>query len=427
MRKPSVLFWPLGDSKLESAEEDSKKALENLARSDLDITSIGKMTWWEPVEIPKLARAVRGKKFDLVVIFSATHGTVRCSTAIAQRFRLPTVIWAIPSRYSLATSGIAAGYLRDRNRWVKLLCYSPEDTSVRKDVETVARAARANSEFRKEKIGIIGKLSPLMISLPYDLALLKSRLGAETKEIPTTRLDRELDSLKGAEVGRMISEYRDRYGISVSDSTLKKALRFQLAVRNIVEKERFDAIALECWTNLFPKYGVNPCLGHLDDLMIGCEGDVVSMSGSLILREINGVNPYLADILSVNTSENSLTLSHCSAPTSLAKDSSRVSVVERTDPKSKGKTAFAHFDFKEGPVTLVRFYGKGLDRIHAIRGTLKSTGDFWGGIKLDVTPGGSAESFLSHISGNHYLVTYGDMLPELRLFAEWNGFQLTED
>jgi L-fucose isomerase-like protein len=263
-----------------------------------------------------------------------------------------------------------------------------------------------------------------MISLPYDLNLLKRKLGPTTYEIGIPNLETELRRVKDNEIREKIRAYREKFGISVSDAILEKAIRFQLAVSSLVAKRGLDGMALECWTNLFPKYGVNPCLGHLDDLTVGCEGDVVSLAGSLILKSINGVNPYLADILGVDSKRNLITLSHCSA---LARDSSKVEIVERTDPKSKGHTAFAHFEFKGGPTTLVRFFGKHLDRIHMIFGELKRSGDYWGGIELEVVPSGNAEAFLSNVSGNHYLVTYGDIRPELRLFAEWRKLQVMEN
>jgi L-fucose isomerase-like protein len=424
---PQVLFWPVGNPKLEDARGDANRAFENLSQAGLELTEIKRMTWWTPAEIPKIAKSVARRRFDAVVVFSATHGTVRCTTAIGQRYKLPLVIWSIPSRYSLATSGLAASYLRERGHWVDLLCNEPNDPEVKPRIEKVARSARALAQSRSIKIGIIGKRSPLMISLPYDLNLLKRKLGPSTYEIGIPNLEAELRRVKEKEIRAKIREYQERFGISVSAAILEKAIRFQLAVRSLVAKRGLDGIALECWTNLFPKYGVNPCLGHLDDLTVGCEGDIVSLAGLMILKSINGVNPYLADILGVDSKRNLILLSHCSAPISLARDGSRVEIVERTDPRSKGHTAFAHFEFKGGPVTLVRFFGKRLDRIHMIFGELKRSGDYWGGIELEVVPLGNAEAFLSNVSGNHYLVTYGDIRPELRLFAEWRKLQIMEN
>ncbi len=362
-----------------------------------------------------------------MLIFSATHGTVRCITAVAKRYKIPTIIWAIPLRYSLATSGLASSYLRERGYFVRLLCNEPTDEKVKIEVETVARAARANKESKEYKIGIIGILSPLMISLPYNLALLKKRLGPTTIEISMPSLDRTLKSVKGRDVENAVTDIEARYPVKVSKEMLAKAAKFQLAVRKIVKANKLDAIALECWTNIFPKYGVNPCLGHLDDLVVGCEGDVVSMSGALILKAINGVNPYLTDILAVDEKKNMIELSHCAAPISLARDPSEIKISDRTDKRSAGKTAFVNFSLKAGPVTLVRFYGMNLDKIHMTFGDLKSTGNYWGGISPVVESKGNAAEFLKNISGNHYLITYGDVRPELRLFAEWNGLQVRED
>jgi L-fucose isomerase-like protein len=428
VERPHVLFWPLGNSKLETAQEDAEKALDNLREANLDVTSIRKMTWWEPTEIPTLSRQVPRKGLDLIVVFSATHGTVRCITAIGQNFRkIPLVVWSIPIRYSLATSAIATSYLRERGHSVTLFNNEASDTSIRAEIEIIARAARSYRLSKSLRIGIIGSLSPLMISLPYNLPLLKSKLGPSTSKISIPVLERSLKSIKESDVTELVSEYKNKYSINVNDQILAKAVRFQLAVRKLVEKERLDGIALECWTNLFSKYGVNPCLGHIDDLVIGCEGDVVSLSGSLILQRINGVNPYLADILSIDPANNTIEISHCSAPLSLASDSSKIKIGERTDPKSVGKTAFLNFGLKSGPATLVRFFGKNLDKVHMTHGELKSSGNYWGGISMTVESKGSAEEFLNTVSGNHYLFTYGDIRKEIRLFAKWRGLELIEN
>ena len=427
VERPHVLFWPVGNRELETAQEDAKKALENLKGADLDVSSIQKMTWWEPTEIPKLSRQVSRKDLDLIVVFSATHGTVRCITAIGERFRkIPLVVWSIPIRYSLATSAIATSYMRERGHSVTLLNNEPSDTSVRAEIEVIARAARSYRLSKSLKIGIIGNLSPLMISIPYNVTLLKSRLGPSTTKISIPVLDRSLKSVTDSEVNELVSEYKEKYSVNVSDQTLAKAVRFQLAVRKLAKKYGLDGIALECWTNLFSKYGVNPCLGHADDLVVGCEGDVVSLSGSLILQRINGVNPYLADILSVDLSKNTIELSHCSAPMSLASDSSKIKIGERTDPKSVGKTAFLNFELKSGPATMVRFFGRNLDKVHMTYGELRSTGNYWGGISLIVESKSNAKDFLNTLSGNHYLFTYGDIRKEVQLFAKWRGLEVIE-
>lgn len=427
--RPRILFWPLGNPELEAAQKDAADALENLKQADVDVISIEKMTWWEPSEIPRLARTAPSKDVDLIVAFSATHGTVRCIAAIGERFRkIPLLIWSIPIRYSLATSGLGAEYLRDHGHYVKLINNPPKDPLIREEISATARAARSHRHSKSLRIGLIGNLSPLMIALPYDLPLLKRRLGPLTVKIGLPVLESALRSTKDSEVATSLSEYKSKYSVQVGDEILAKAVRLQLAVRKIVQKYKLDGIALECWTKLFSKYGVNPCLGHLDDLVVGCEGDIVSLSGSLILKSINGVNPYLADILSVDQGNNTIELSHCSAPASLAVDPSRVSIGQRTDSRSAGKTAFAHFDLKQGPVTLVRFFGRNLDKIHVAYGELKRPSErYLGGISMVVNSNGKAGEFLENVSGNHYLFTYGDIRKEIRLFAKWNQLELIEN
>lgn len=424
---PRVLFWPLGNPEMKEAVADAAEALKNIKNANVSITAIEEMTWWEPKQIPRLARSVKKDQVDLVVIFAATFATVLCSTSIVKHLKIPALIWAVPSRYALATSGLASSFLGDRGYRVRLTCHEPGDSTVRSEVETVARAARAYHQFRKNKIGIIGKRSPLMISLPYDLELLKRKLGVTTQPISLPTLDKALKSVSQKEIESTVSEFEQRFRVNVSREALSKAVRFQLAVRKIVAQNKLDGIALECWTNLFPKYGVNPCLGHLDDLAVGCEGDVVSLTGSLILKSINGITPFLTDILGVDQRDNSVTLAHCAAPISLAKDPNGVEIGERPDQVRKGKTAFVHVEFRNGPVTLVRFYGERFDKIHMTFGDLLSTSDYVGSLKMAVASKGNVPNFLKNICGNHYLVTYGDVREELRLFGSWNGFEVKED
>ncbi len=428
--KAKVLFWPLGNADLETVKQDVARALASLRSANVDVTAIEEIIWWDPKQIPRLARTLgnKEKEFDLVLIFSATHRTVRCISAIGRRFsKLPLVIWAVPERYSLATSGLAASYLRERGHYVKMFNNAADDRSVLPEIETIARAARSYRLSRRMQVGIIGKRSPLMISWPYNLVLLKSKLGPTVHEIPLPKLERALKSVTDAQVEDTLEEYKQKYKVNVSDETLGKAVRFQLAVRKLTEKLKLDAIALECWTNLFLKYGVNPCLGHLDDLIVGCEGDIMSMSGQLILRGINGVNPYLADILSVDTKKNTIELSHCSAPISLASDPSKIEISERTDPGRAGKTAFAHFQIGGGEVTLARFFGRGMDKLHITHGVMRPSDAYWGGISMTIDSEGNSSEFLDTVSGNHYLLTFGDVRKELKLFARWSGLEVIEN
>ncbi len=428
--KPSVLFWPLGNPKIQSAIEDAKRALENLRAASVDVTPIDTMTWQKPIDIPKLVASVSGGAFDLLVIFSATYGTCLCSAAIVKRFKLPVVIWAAPVMNALATCGLASSHLRDRGFWVRLLSSPADDPYVRSEVETVARAAHTQRQLRKTRIGLIGKPTDLIsLALPLNAALLRKKLGAQLVRISIPTLDMALKSIDDQEVQRKSSAYQEKFSVKIGSEALAKAVRFDIAVRNLVEKYHLDGIALECWSNLYLKYGINPCLGHLEDLSVGCEGDVTNLTGSLILKNINGINPYLTDILGVDHKSNKIMFAHCAAPVSLANDPSNITVVERTDPERRGKTAFAHFDFKNDPVTAVRFYGKELGKIHVTTGELVSTEDYppSGGIKLVVRSHGNAANFMNNVAGNHYLVTYGDIRPELRMIAEWNGLELRED
>ncbi|MEM4297817.1 MAG: hypothetical protein QW815_05565, partial [Nitrososphaerota archaeon] len=194
-------------------------------------------------------------------------------------------------------------------------------------------------------------------------------------------VDEALKGVKEVEADEFVKYISSRFKVDVSEATLRDASRFHLALKNLVREHGLNALSVECWTNLVPSYRVNPCLGHFENMIYGCEGDLPLVLASLILRYLTDITPFLSDPYGMDYEENVLTLCHCSAPLELSSSLEDVVVMGRTPvgaPELKGLTAFCNISLKRGTATIFRIQGSSLDRAHLALGEILSSKRFEG-------------------------------------------------
>jgi len=76
-------------------------------------------------------------------------------------------------------------------------------------------------------------------------------------------------------------------------------------LKKVIEDHKLDAITVECFS-LVQEKNVTACLGlsFLNDLGIpaGCEGDICSIIGLMIAKELTGALPWMANIAGISGS-----------------------------------------------------------------------------------------------------------------------------
>lgn len=425
--KPKLGFVALGNPNLDAAREDAKLVLSRLRRLELDVVAVEKMTWRTPDEIPTIAEGLK-EELDLLLVLSTTAATSLCIAELSERVPYPLLVWALPTRYAVASSAAAIGYLRERGKQLAYLARSVDDEEAYQRVLDLANLHHTIKRVRKSRVGILGGLSPYILSSRIKEGAW-DKFGISFIKLTKEEVDESLKEVKDEEVDEFAENISKSFKVAVNRRTLMNASRFHLALKRLMKKYRLDAFSVECWTNLVPSYRVNPCFGHFENIIYGCEGDLPLVLTSLILRYLTGITPFLSDPYGMNYHENVLTLCHCSAPLELSPSLEDVIVMGRTPvgaPELKDVTAFCNIPLKKGPATIFRIQGSSLDKAHLALGEVVASKRIDGNMCVDVRLKGSLDSFIQAMEGQHYLLVYGDVSRRIRELCKLYKLELLE-
>ncbi len=89
----------------------------------------------------------------------------------------------------------------------------------------------------------------------------------------------------------------------------------------LIREQKLDALTLECF-DMVNDHHVTACLSlallNSKGFPSGCEGDLVSLAGIMLAKEVTGQIPWMANVASMN--DNSVLFAHCTAPLDLLED-----------------------------------------------------------------------------------------------------------
>ncbi len=281
-----------------------------------------------------------------------------------------------------------------------------DDEGDRKIFEKYMRVFSALDQLDGKRLGLIGEVSDWLVASSIDAALLKEKLGIELIRIPWKdtgdykSFEAEDDFMACFHAGRQYN--------------IEDAGKVSSMLKEVIDKHKLDAITVECFS-LVQENAVTACLGlsFLNDLGIpaGCEGDLCSIVGLMIAKELIGELPWMANVAGI--SGNEVLFAHCTAPTRVLTEYHINTHFET------GKGTAIHGRFKEREVSIFRLnntldkafcaYGKVVDGMyekHACRTQLH--------VEFD-------EEVIAELKrnplGNHHLIIPGNRMQELSLLA----------
>lgn len=422
--RPKVGVIPFGELTTEEIREDLEAALRNISNSDLEIVKSEPV--FSQLETIRVASEFARQDLDLLVLIPL-HGVTSVQQVLAaENCRVPTVIWALPVRYSLPSGAISHGTLRDRGFKVKIVYGAPNSADVVKKIASIARVAFTINRLKESRIGLIGGVFQPMVSAYYDKNILRDKLGPDVVRINIVDVKQAFSRVKEEEVDREFDSISQRFRIDVDEDILRKALKFHLALKRIVNELSLHGIAMECWSELLKEFGVNPCLGFIEDeYIIACEGDAVSCTALLMLKYLTNEPAALLDIFSLH--DDVLRMGgHCAAPASLARTTKEVSIRKREPPsmmRMVAKLATVRPTIPNKNVTIIRLFGRNVDKIHLTTGKVIAC-DTSKAMEIDVKLTGDMEKFMENVCGNHYIVASGGIRKQLELLCSWLNLEL---
>lgn len=347
------------------------------------------------------------------VVLVATGGTEHIVLETARRSRL---------RYALLV------YHGSDNSLPAVMEVLPELRKyVRADVvelEEVAGAAthllaasRAYASLLGSKLLVLGRPSPWLVYSSGGEEEIRSKLGVEVEYADLGGLYEEYRRVPG-DLARS-EEFSQLVGQAAAED-LEHSLRLYTAIRRMVAERSARAVSVRCF-DLIGTLGRTGCLAVsklLDaGIVAGCEADVPSAVTMMVLRELSGSPPWIANVVSVGGGI--VELAHCTIATSLTQG------FELTTHFESGRPVAVAGRVGEGAVVTVAKYDPKRNLVRAARGTVvEGSPRHPARCRTQVAvrvPEGFAKRLLEDPLGAHVVVSFVDVLRPLEFFAKIAG------
>jgi len=304
------------------------------------------------------------------------------------------LLLAFEENNSWASAAEVKAWMDKRNTGGMLIdLYERDD---RKKAHLYFDAIEKLQKLQGQKLGQIGNVSEWLVASTIEHNLLYSKLGIEIIKIPWSSVPDYMDS-------SCEKDFEDKYA-SISGFDIVSASKVHTVLQSVIDQHALDAITVECFS-LVKDNGVTACLSlsHLNDLGVpaGCEGDITSIIGIMLVQALTGRIPWMANTIKVNT--NKIKFTHCTAPTNLLEG------FEIDTHYETGLGTAVSGKIAKGPVTVFRLNNT-LDQAFLAEGNVIQTSKVKHACRTQVEVEISetmAKQLKTHPLGNHHLVLPG--------------------
>lgn len=391
-----------------------------------------------------VAREAREAKLDLLMIQMSSFCGGEELTPFA-KLQIPLGLWALPEPTS--SGPLPLNSLCGLNLYVSILANKYEsrpfkwffgmagDELFLSRFRVTVRALKAKKALAMSKVGLIGGHAPGFDNLAVDKRLVAKRLGMRVCEYPLEELFSETLKISDEEALAQATQMRRRsVACTAPDTHIVKVARFQVALRNIAEREGYDALAVRCWPEVPQRAGVMICAamgGVADELPTACEGDVMGAAAMIALKAMSGTAPMLVDLSHVDEKDQSVLLWHCGNSPAHWADRRGTWLECHFNRDTMG--AVRSMIFRPGPVTVFQLSDNGAT-------AFTFTGRFLGGHKPSfngsrgwlgkLKMGGTRVTVRDLLNTifvqglpHHFAVGAGDLSEEVAEFCEWLGLR----
>ena len=380
---------------------------------------------------------------DLVILlYGAFTGDDVC-TAIADRLRVPLVLWA-PHEPDLGGGRLLA------NALVALTMNSAslhrlghpsypiygdkEEPAVESRLLSLVDAHRVVKEMRYTLLGLFGYRPTAFYNSAFDEGLIRRTFGVRLEETDLKVVFDRMQALEAQAVDSDKALVAGSYRLldSLPAEHYDNHTRLYLALKELVAEQGYDFSVIKCW----PEMGnlkTTPCavLGRLADqgVHIGCEGDVDAALAMVAQNYITGLPCFITDMIDMDQQQNSLTFWHCgNAAPSLHDD--KYDGLMGNHPLAGQGTAF-HTTLRQGPVTIARFCNiGGVYKLFLLRGEAIPTQLYTPGCMVKVQIDAPVQEVLYGMMEkgvpHHYSIVWADVADTMRQVARLLNLEIIE-
>ena len=398
---------------------------------------------------------------DVVVVLQATFSDSSLVGRVADRLGSPLVVWSFPEARtggrlrlnSLCGANLAAYLLRRRTHRVEFVHVDPSADAaaemVNRAIDRVTQAAPTVLGHRvvlsrsadlqagrsiadrlvSHRIGVVGDPPNGFEPCVGDVDEMRDVTGIEVDRIPLTVLFDEADAAPAAVRAATIERVRAAMDVDdeTADAGLDESIALHSGLRALADRHGWSALATRCWPECMTEYGgavCTPMAMLTEDGVPGvCEADLYGAATALVLREIAGSDPFVADLVDCDEHDDTSVVWHCGvAPVTLADP--QVRPVAITHP-NRHRALANQFALRPGRVTVARLSQAGGELSMVIGGgeILRRPRPFQGTcavLRWDQPVTAVLATVFGRGLEHHVGIVYGDYAAELEsLAAAW--------
>ena len=328
---------------------------------------------------------------DVVVVLQATFSDSSLVGRVADRLGVPIVVWSFPEARtggrlrlnSLCGANLAAYLLRRRAHLVEFVHVDPSSdaaaTIVSRAIERVAEAVPAGADdgatprratvgseagqsiaarLNRRRIGVVGDPPNGFEPCAGDVDEMREVTGIEVDRVPLPALFDEADAAPASIRIATIERVRSAMDLDAetAGAGLDESVALHAGLSALAERHGWSALATRCWPECMTEYGgavCTPMAMLTEDGVPGvCEADLYGAATALILREIAGSDPFVADLVDSDEQDGTSVVWHCGvAPVTLADPDVRPVAI--THP-NRHRALANQFALRPGRVTVAR-------------------------------------------------------------------------
>lgn len=270
----------------------------------------------------------------------------------------------------------------------------------------------ALNEISKYKIGLIGEVSEWLIASDIHADILNTKLGLQIQKIDWN----EFPAYSTFPVNKdFLNHFKDS-GFQLDDSS-----RVYNLLQEIIKQRKLNAITVECFP-LVKKHAVTACLGlsNLNTLGIpaGCEGDITSITGKIVVKELTGQIPWMANIAAIE--DDKVFFAHCTIATDL------VSNYKINTHFETNEGTAVQGQFKSETATVFRL-NNALNKAFISFGEIVERPEREDSCRTQIKikiPAQDIQKLKDNPLGNHHLILPGDHVALLQYFCTFTGIEL---
>jgi len=432
-QKRKAAFVPFGEVNSPKAllDEMSRTALGEIRSIGLDLVAVDTVTDDAAgVDVKRALAQLETEKFDLLIVCVAGWIPSHAVIAITDAYRnTPMILWGLAgSRENgrIVTTAAQAGTTALRKVFSDLgykftyLYNVIGKPSPLKAIGDFARAAFALSDMRCTTVGMMGFQDMKLHNTLYEGASLKSGIGTDIRFFEMLEMQQLSAGFGDAEITPVLDTIKKDWDFTkpVSEDFLRKGVSYYLAIKKIAEENGYDAISLKDVDGMKKILNFPPAMIFmlLADRMEVCtipENDTMGSVTQLIIKKVTGqCAAYLEFYEFFDTSVLMGVPDY--VPAEIVEG--RVRITAAAFGQISGGLLNIS-TLKTGTITLARLSNTGSRyTMHLAVGTGKPVAWEEAGWdqpaprlpSLEIELGAPVGSFADHISGQHYIIAYGD-------------------